>query len=77
MQQPETTTNDPSKAGHAASDVIPLGDSGYSVMAIHSTSDSVDWLLLGEPTTTPLGAGHRLIRQEATFAAAVAGLPID
>lgn len=72
-------SNDPARAGQIASKVSYFGEFGrYSVYAVHTRFDAVQWFVTDAEGVTDEQVRHRemppVIRQESTYEAAVAGL---
>lgn len=72
---PTANLNDPRRAGADASDSVRFGDCGrYAAYAVHTRGDAVSWFVADAETPDPLTELASVIRQEDTYAAAVAGL---
>lgn len=79
LTQPETESNDTTRCGGDASESLRFGANGrYEVVAIHSRFDAVSWFVYDhEQPDSEIPECPAIIRQESTFAAAVAGWPLD
>jgi len=70
-------SNVPSLAGKAATKKRLFGEyRRYAVWAIHTRFDAVCWVVADAHVTDPVTGGPEIIRQAATEAEAVAGLPL-
>lgn len=67
--------NNPSRKGQRASAIVDFGmGDRYSVAAMHTRFDAVEWFVWDFWQQDPQTGRHPIIRQEPTLEAAIAGL---